>query len=646
LTIPCTTIKRFYLAVFGLMLALFTFAPLSALDFSFRPRPFLFIPLGEPAKTRFDLGGGASLLFDVDLSSIDALSNPLGIGYTAGLEAGLNYSPFSGAEGNTQFYSLGGGLSAYYFPLPRLLTRIDAGLGAFTGASDGSRSPGSFWWRLGGEAGFRFTPGFILSAALGGQQYISPNGGAMQGGMYIGLTAQINIETGSGKNNGLALAAEQDEGVYPVFLSLYQNNPAAILRITNRESAEIRDVRVSFRAAGYTSSEFPCGSVALIGKGRSEELPLLADFSPAVLGFHDQGRIVGEVVIRYTLLGRERSSVQTAAVQVYNRNSFPQVDASALAAFVSPTSPEVLEYAKYITGMARNNLQPGLNQNMQFAVWLFEGLKAGGIKIEDASPSLVELQFPAETLGYHTGSAADAGLLFAASLEASGIRAALIPLEGEFITAVSLGINQAAAASLFNGAERLLIVDDEVWIPLAMSALEAGFISAWNKAIAALDNAFAQDEDTHPGHIDFIILEDSWETYPPAPLPSQGMTFNPPAEAATVQPVNAAIGAYITRELRPLIAALNEEIRRSPSAALYNRLGLVYMRLGQNPEAKTNFERAAGMGSVAAMANRGNMALAEKDLTAAERWFKQAAAAAPENAAAQRGLEQVESQRR
>jgi hypothetical protein len=47
------------------------------------------------------------------------------------------------------------------------------------------------------------------------------------------------------------------------------------------------------------------------------------------------------------------------------------------------------------------------------------------------------------------------------------------------------------------------------------------------------------------------------------------------------------------------------------------------------------------MGSVPAMTNRGNLAPIEKDYAAAERWFRQALAREPENAAAKRGLEKI-----
>jgi TPR repeat protein len=59
------------------------------------------------------------------------------------------------------------------------------------------------------------------------------------------------------------------------------------------------------------------------------------------------------------------------------------------------------------------------------------------------------------------------------------------------------------------------------------------------------------------------------------------------------------------------------------------------------PEARTAYERAAGLGLVPAMTNRGNLALIEKDYAAAERWFRQILTVQPENAAALRGLEKV-----
>jgi hypothetical protein len=414
------------------------------------------------------------------------------------------------------------------------------------------------------------------------------------------------------------------------------------LAISNTNNAEIRNVRVSFRAGSYTASEFTCGTIPFIARGRSAELPLYADFSPEALNFTENGRIVGEVVVRYTLLGREREAVRAAAVRVHNRNVFPVGDTRGLAAFVSPTSPEILEFSKYITGVARTARRSALNQNLQFGMWLFEGLRAYGIDVQGGSSSaLSSVQFPSQTLAYKSGTSVDAGLLFAAALEAVGIRAALIPVNGDFITAFSLGVNKAAAASLFNGLDNILIVDDEVWLPVSMNVLNGGFSAAWGKAVAELNEVFVHDET-----VEFNVLEDCRALYPPSPFPALGLRIIQPETAAFSGGAQAAVNGYIASEIEPLVREAQRIAQSSGTAAgqqaaSYNRLGIIQMRAGRTGEAKAAFERAADMGSVPAMTTRGNLALQEKDYTAAERWFAQALAAQPGNAAAVRGLEQV-----
>jgi hypothetical protein len=643
-----------------------TAASVFTLEFSLRPGGFVFFPAGPgneaaAGNERFDIGGGGGLGFDIDLASI--WSNPLGLGYTAGIEGGLLYSPYKQpASGNAQTYSFGGALGLYYFPLSRLFTRADGGIGVYQSVIEGGKGNPGLWWRIGGEAGFRFTPRFTLALNAGWRQYQSGNGsGVFNSGVYTGLTLHISFETGRSSNaDGAGAALVQDDGVYPAFLSLYQQNPVGTITIRNNENAEIRDVRVSFRAAGYTASEFPCGTASLIAKGRSARLPLYADFSPEVLRFTDTGRILGEIVIRYWFLGTERQSVQTIAVQVHNRNSFigrseelgeRSVDWTSLAAFVSPASPEILEYSKHITGLARSARRTGLNQNMQTAVWLFEGLRAAGIKLvssaeprsgegsppDDTYTGNDEVQFPVETLGFRTGNSRDIGLLCTAVLETSGIPSAIISLDGEFILAYNLGVSQAGAELLFNGLDRVLVIDGQVWMPLSMNAFNEGFTPAWNGAVEALNKAFTDNAEA-----DFIMLESAWGIYPPAPLPAQGGTAVRVNEENLARAADSVIRQYITREIQPRVEALQRQITANPTAALYNRLGILLIRSGRTAEAKAAYERAAGMGLVSAMTNRGNLALIEKDYAAAERWFKEALARNPGNQAALQGLERIE----
>ncbi|MFP3040426.1 hypothetical protein LQZ19_01275 [Treponema primitia] len=616
---------------------------LPALDLGFRLRPYYFIPLGETGDN-YQGGYGGDLLFDVDVSGI--LTNPLGIGYGLGLEAGIGYAGLAkGTAGDIQPYSAGLGARVFYYPLSRLLVTADGAFGLHQTVQHlenrGDGYTDSWWWRVGGEAGFRFNPSFILSFAGGWKNFNNAAAGRpILSGIYAGLTAQFTFATRSSSADVQAVIL-QDDPVFPLFLSLYRGNPAGTVRITNNENAEIRNVRLSFRAGNYTASEYPCGSVALLPKNRSVEFPLYADFSPALLNFTENGRIVGELVIRYTFLGKEREAVRNGAVQIYNRNNVPSGDPAALAAFVSPANPEVLEAAKYFAGLARSNRRSGLNRNMEFGAYLFEGLLAGELRLrEDAdarTPGVDSIQFPVHTLAFRSGTAADLGLLFAALLEGTGISAAVIPLEDDdFIIAYSLGIGAAAADSLFNDMGKLLVIDEEVWLPLSMAAFNRGFINSWEWAAERLQKIFLAGET-----VDFVSMEDAWTLYPPAPLSPQQIHFIQPREEIVIHGAALALDRYVLNELEPKIAALADQIRSSPTAALYNRLGLLNLRAGHTAEARTAFEWAASQSSPAGMVNLGNMALQELDLSAADRWFKQALAQDPNRNDARRGLDRV-----
>jgi hypothetical protein len=113
----------------------------------------------------------------------------------------------------------------------------------------------------------------------------------------------------------------------------------------------------------------------------------------------------------------------------------------------------------------------------------------------------------------------DTGLLYAAALEASGILSAIVPLDGDFVIACNLGVNEAAAGLLFNGLEKVLVIDDEVWMPLFMNAFNGGFMAAWDGGAKALSEAFAAGAEA-----EFISLENAWGIYPPTLLPAQGNT--------------------------------------------------------------------------------------------------------------------------
>ena len=242
---------------------------LFAFDFSIRLKPFASFPMGDGNSDpegfeMYSIGGGGDIGFEVDISTI--LTNPLGIGYTFGFEGGMMINPFLNDKGmNVNFYSAGGVLGLYYFPLSRLLVRADGSVGVYQASMEETTSEPGLFFRYGGELGFRFTPNFLLAGNGGWRQYhIGTSSDLLNTGVYAGLSAQLTFNAGRRSGEGAGAVLNQYGAVYPAFMQGYQKNPAGNIVIRNNENAEIRDVRVSFRAGTYTSSEFLCGTLPII----------------------------------------------------------------------------------------------------------------------------------------------------------------------------------------------------------------------------------------------------------------------------------------------------------------------------------------------------------------------------------------------
>ncbi len=495
--------------------------------------------------------------------------------------------------------------------------------------------------------GYRISPLIALSVDGG---YLSFNGKSenVYSSIFAGVSARILIDT-SGRTGKLSVSLDQSEPVFPLFYSMYKSNSIGTITVINNESAEIRNVKVSFNGNIHTASTILCGEKKIIGKKRAVEVPLYADFTDKVQNFTEDGKIPGEVVISYEILGAKHVVEKTVVLEVYNRNSIRWYDAASLVSFISPNSPEILDYSKYVVGIARDKLRSGLNRNMQFAMYLFEGLKISGITYsDDVSTPYVEyhknsdkidyIQYPFQTLSYRLGDYDDLGLLYAGVLESVGIRSAFVALPDDFIVAFSLGITPDKSKSLFNGTDNLLIINNEVWIPLSMSVIREGFINSWYLGMKKLNKSFKGGSDA-----EFVILQDAWKTYSPSGIKGDQSDFKKPAESKLVAEVETDLLRYFSTEFGPKIKIIQKQITNTGgSASLYNKLGLYYTRAGLYEEARNEYNKSVTLGSVAAMVNLGNISIIEKDYKSAREWYKKALELKPKNQSAKKGLEMAE----
>ena len=611
-----------------------------AADFSLRINPGVAIPIKAHYKPAFNVGVQADVqLFDW---------------VTVGGEGNFLFEQPEGSSAPVNFLYGGLGLGVYHNIFSRLYFGVGGAAGFYNFSfTDGNekQTASDLYWRGYGEFGFRFNPTMTLSLNGGYNSFLSTNGfsslfsgGAKtsMAGPVIGLSLKLTFSTKSSSKNACYATIRQDAQIYPLFMQLYKNDPVATVILTNGESAEIKNVTVSFTAGKYTSSALQSQPVALIKKMRSASVDLPVDFSSDLLTFAENGMISGNLVIEYELLGQKKTVVQGVSLSVSNRNSYLWGDNESLAAYISPDTPEVLEYAKYVAGIARNKLYSGMNRNVQFAAAMFDALKASGIVYSgDQTTPYSEyhlgeeadyIQYPLQTMDFSSGDYDELGILYASCLESVGIGTAFIPMEDDFLILVDTQLKPTSAASHFANTDNLVITEDTVYFALSMAAFEQGFTKSREQGAECIDYI----NNTEDAYYDFIETHYAWENYPPAIYTGYGDVLSRPTQSAVEALFKNAVNEYIESDLTAVI----ERARQSGDS---NKLGLAYVRAGQYANAKTEFSKGAAKGNISAMNNLGNVYMIEKDYAAAERQYKQILAVDPNNKAATKGLENVRS---
>ena len=632
--------------VISFVLAAFLLFSSFAIEINLKATPGAVFPFLTPGEKKYEVAGGGGFI-DAGFTFFNFLN--------VGPEIGFHVVPKNnmkeleeGIDPVVMIVPVGLQLGTLFYPFSRLELGLGVAAGPYASITNGKVHYAP-WYRAYADIDFRINTRLSLGLDVScfDMQYNTYWGNPGLLGLTAGLVVNFKFDTEKASGN-VDASADYDESVFPLLYTIYKENPFGTITINNNETAEIRNVIVKFRSEGYTASELECGRIKMIHKHKSENLAFCADFNDKILRFSENGQISGEIVIDYELLGDKRVSVIPVTISVYNRNTVRWFDPAMISSFVSTNSQEVLELSKYIVGVARNYARSGLNRNLQFSMFLFEGIRSCGIDYENTSdtpydvvhldPQILDyVQYPYQTLTYRSGDKDDVGILFMSMLESVGIGAAYIPLADDFIVAVKLGNNTNSIRNMFDGTDRILIIDDQIWLPLSMSAIGKGFIDSWAKGVAKVQTAIENEED-----IDFIILSDAWQMYPPSGFSTGESNTKMPSERTLSATVDNVLSQYINQEFGPKIADVQSRIKNEgASPELYNQLGMLYVRAGLYQNAMAVYEVSAKMGSVPAMNNLGNLYTLQNDYKTAKKWYEKVLELDPDNESAIKNLEKI-----
>ena len=629
-------IKR--VSVFALLFS--NLLALNALDFVFKIEPTVLFP--SIIQPNMNISPGVTVQADFDLFNI----------LTVGVEGGYMYEqPKATEEGiNTIFGGLN--LGIYYYPVSRLYVGAGGGFGVHNIMTQvqkpdveevsSKKTLNGLYYRGFGEVGFRVNPSICINLAGGWAAYGAGTsiGQPFIGGPFAAISLRMNGHVGANsKKSAIDVSIAQDGDIFPVYSSVYGYEPFGTIFIENDEGAELRNVHVSFRAGKYTNSAKLCGTMDKINRHVTVEFPLVADFSDEILGFTENGKISGEIIIEYEFLGKKMSVTEPVIVSVSNRNAFIWGDSSALAAFISPDSQEIATFAKEVAGITRNNIYTGMNANLQYAIGIMEGLRLIGIGYSEDNitpyssyhlgTEMDSIQYPLQTLQCLSGDYDDLGILVCSCLQTVNVPTGYIPYDDDFIVLVKLNMTSSQALSNFASTDGLVIdyEADEVYLALSMKAIDKGFTASYKAGADVVAKIFSNEN----AYYDFVDTTDAWTNYKPVAFSTNSSVITPKQDAL-VKNIRAAIQDYIANDIEAVI-------KRARDEGDANKLGVALVRAGRYSEAKKEFQKSADKGSIAAMNNVANILMIEKNYSAAAAQYKKILDKDPSNATAQKGLE-------
>ena len=425
--------------------------------------------------------------------------------------------------------------------------------------------------------------------------------------------------------------------IFPVFYRYYDKNSIGNAEIVNTGAMPIDNLRITLFIQNYMDNPKNCPVSETLGVNKRTGLEFFALLNSKVLDLSEGDILSTKITVEYSVGGKDYSGDIIQSIRLYDRNAVVWDDDRKAAAFVTAKDPVILRYSKRIIGMTDNSYGSAFNKNLLQAISLFEGMRASGLTyiIDPSTPysdfsktgSAIDfLQFPRQTLEYGAGDCDDLSILYNALLESVGINTAFITIPGHIFTAFNTGINKSNALRYFSRPEELFFINNEAWIPVETTALETGFLKAWELGLGLYNRFSALDE------LNFFTTADAWLQYEPVGIDDDAEVLIPSVSEVTENYTKEMI-KYREKEIFIQEKQLLSDIAADDdNPALINKLGVLYSRYGMYESALIQFDRILSNNDyLPAIMNKGNVHSILKDFDKALEYFKKAAEKYPDN---------------
>ncbi len=417
--------------------------------------------------------------------------------------------------------------------------------------------------------------------------------------------------------------------VFSAAYKKYADQPIGSVKLKNAAGTDFRNMQLSFQIKEYM--DFPVTQeIKMIKGNESQEHHFKVTFNNKILDVDEDIGVQVEVKVSYNRDGQKDFIRMTQPMTIFGKNAMVWGDALMVGSFVTPKDDPVRDYVRTVI----NEFQPDpgpLNEKLVAAMTFFSSLTAGGTKyvIDPNTPyttlrddQVDYVQFPRETLRLKSGDCDDLSVLLSAGLENLGIETVLLEVPGHLLMMFNTGLPSSEAGLISQDNGLLAIHNDQVWIPIEATMVNASFTEAWAEGARKYHQALAQN------NLGIIDLKQAWKQYKPVTLRKASYSINIPASSRALPLITAAKNQLLTKSINRLILPYQSMIQNDPeNIDARMQIAILFSRYGLYDDAQLAFDALTELAprNSAVHTNKGNLYLLQEEYDQALRSYQLAA---------------------
>lgn len=418
----------------------------------------------------------------------------------------------------------------------------------------------------------------------------------------------------------------------PIFSNsykLYEKDGVGTVKLTNNTDKEMESVTLSFMLKDFMDYATE-SKIEKLPSGKSVEVKLKAVFNNNILNVTEDTSVQTMLEASYFDSGKRESYSKNTTVSVYEKHKLLWSEPARYASFITPKDPPLMSYVRSIVTQ-----YPDTKDEAQLASILFNALSVYGMtyvpnpndpyQVKSGKTNMVDyVQFPRETLERKSGDCVDLVGVYVAALESLGIATRVLEVPDHLLMMFSTGVK--ADSDGYNMDDMYVIYEDTLWIPVETTLVGGSFVKAWETGAA---NYYKWKDKG----LEILDVSQAWQTYKPASLPESKWKADVgkdsidkkfPKEFSSMLKISADIK---TRHYHQYIEKHPDDVDS------HLQIGIILAKLGDRQEAMKYFDKVISLqpDNAAALNNRGNLFLIDDKYAEAQKSYREAAKASPDD---------------